>query len=108
MASTAKVRVLTWIFSFEEQTAGPESPRGDSYSVEHNECIACSTCVRALLRAAAQQHDLGGVEQDVGVERWRQIFDVVQVVFELGDSVLEGVAVFVVNLCPTGYARLHA
>src|ERR1019366_9044422 len=62
----------------------------------------------ALLRAARQQHGLEGVEDDVGIERHGHVLDVVEVVFQLGDGVLEGVAVLVVDLRPAGDAGAHA
>src|SRR4051794_18876421 len=64
--------------------------------------------VASSLRAAAQQHGFKRVENDVRIERGRQVFDVVQIVFKLDDGVLDGVAVLVVDLRPAGDSRFDA
>lgn len=58
----------------------------------------------ASLGASSQQHDLDRIEDDVGVEGERDVLEVVEVVFELGDGIFDGVAVFVVDLGPAGDA----
>src|SRR5437764_5367241 len=58
--------------------------------------------LEGLLSATRQQHGFHRVEDDIRIEGPGHILDVVEVVLELGDGVFEGVAVFVVDLSPTG------
>src|SRR5580765_3715548 len=58
-------------------------------------------------RPLPRQHDLGGVEEADEVEEERGVLDVVEVVLELARLLLHGRAVPVLELGPTGEARLH-
>src|SRR5258708_2068711 len=62
----------------------------------------------ALLRSPRQQHRLQRMENDVVVERHGHILDVIKIVFELGDGVFQSIAVFVIDLRPSGDAGADA
>src|SRR5690606_4085759 len=64
--------------------------------------------VMALLLSGAFQfeEDTDGSEEDVNVQHDGKVANVVKVVLELDERILDAVAVVVMNLGPTGDARL--
>src|SRR4051812_35170596 len=62
---------------------------------------------RAALRASPQHHRLDGLDDDVEVERDRQVLDVEELVLEFLESIFAACAVRVFHLRPTREPRPH-
>src|SRR5271157_1615868 len=58
-----------------------------------------------LLRSAAVDHHLGGLEQDSQVQENRHVLDVEEVVFQLGLGFLDARSILIPNLCPASDSR---
>src|SRR4051794_38838759 len=60
-----------------------------------------------LAGAAAEDDDLGGVEQDYKIEENGKVLHVIQIVLKLLTRFLDGSGVWVADLRPAGDARRH-
>src|SRR6185437_11869189 len=68
---------------------------------------ATQMALAILLSATLQQHHLQGMKNDEEIESGSNVFDVVEIVFQLHKCIAIGIAVLVVNLRPTGDSGLH-
>src|SRR5262245_47800344 len=59
------------------------------------------------LRAFVDQHKFHRVEYDHDIEQRGHVLDVEKVILQLFHRVFNGIAVFVVDLCPTGDTGLN-